>query len=142
VKLIKEDGELLYIQCVSCEEEFTIKKEKCFKTAEGYGLYEGIRCPNCSKEDKNIIDYEKVLREFDEYENESELKKMDIQSPIECPKCKCTQLSANNKNFNIGGAVGGMIIFGTVGALGGFAGNKKVIITCLKCGYQWKAGKK
>ncbi len=56
-------------------------------------------------------------------------------------KRKCTQLTSNNKSFNVGKAVGGLLLVGIAGLLGGFIGNKKVIITCLKCGHQWKAGK-
>jgi tellurium resistance protein TerD len=32
-------------------------------------------------------------------------------------------------------------LLGGAGLLGGFVGSKKVMITCLKCGKQWEAGK-
>lgn len=56
-----------------------------------------------------------------------------------CPKCGSTSLSANKKGFGIGKAIAGMAL--TTNALGivaGGIGSKKVIITCLNCGHQWK----
>lgn len=55
-----------------------------------------------------------------------------------CPRCGSTQLSANKKGFGIGKAATGGLLLGPVGLLGGFLGSNKVIITCLKCGHQWK----
>jgi ribosomal protein S27E len=59
---------------------------------------------------------------------------------IKCPKCGSTQLSADKKGFGLGKAIGGGLLLGPVGLLGGLVGSKKVMITCLKCGNQWKAG--
>ena len=42
-----------------------------------------------------------------------------------CPKCGCTELSANNKGYST--------ITGTLNS-------KDVYVTCLKCGHRWKAG--
>jgi len=66
-----------------------------------------------------------------------------------CPKCGSTSLSANKKGFGIGKAVVGGIagvvaplgILGLMGLTAGNIGSKKVRVTCLKCGYQFKAGK-
>lgn len=33
------------------------------------------------------------------------------------------------------------VVTGPVGLLGGLIGSKKIIITCLKCGHKWQAGK-
>lgn len=57
---------------------------------------------------------------------------------IKCPKCKSTQITANKKGFGVGKAVVGVALTGGIGALGGFIGSNKVVITCLKCGNQWK----
>lgn len=59
---------------------------------------------------------------------------------IKCPKCNSTQLSANKKGFSGKNAIAGMVLTGGVGFLAGTIGSNKVIITCLKCGYQFKAG--
>ena len=55
-----------------------------------------------------------------------------------CPKCGSTSLSANKKGFGIGKAVVGSAIIGPIGLVAGNKGAKKVRITCLNCGHQWK----
>ncbi|TYQ14669.1 UNVERIFIED_CONTAM: tellurium resistance protein TerD [Acetivibrio alkalicellulosi] len=60
---------------------------------------------------------------------------------IKCPKCGSNQITAGNKGFGLGKAAAGGILLGPVGLLGGLVGSKKVMITCLKCGSKWEAGK-
>jgi tellurium resistance protein TerD len=60
---------------------------------------------------------------------------------VKCPRCSSTQLTADKKGFGLGKALGGGLLLGPIGLLGGFMGSKKVLITCLKCGHQWKVGK-
>lgn len=83
--------------------------------------------------------YEAIKKHRNDAENHNE---GDIANPAEdkvcCPRCGNTQLTANQKGFGIGKAAVGGLLLGPVGLLGGFVGSKKVIITCLKCGYQWK----
>lgn len=62
------------------------------------------------------------------------------EDQIKCPKCGSTQLNADRKGFGLGKAAGGALLLGPLGLLGGLIGSKKVMITCLKCGKQWKAG--
>lgn len=61
---------------------------------------------------------------------------------IKCPRCRSTQLHTGDKGFGLGKAAAGGVLLGPVGLLGGFLGSKKVMITCLKCGYKWQAGKR
>ncbi|OQB78873.1 MAG: hypothetical protein BWX88_05034 [Planctomycetes bacterium ADurb.Bin126] len=61
---------------------------------------------------------------------------------LRCPKCGSTQISANQKGFGAGKACLGFLLgCGILAPLCGFLGAKKMLITCLACGYQWKAGK-
>ena len=60
--------------------------------------------------------------------------------PVRCPKCRSSQLSADKKGFGAGKALIGGVLTGGVGLLAGFIGSKKIMITCRKCGHQWKAG--
>lgn len=55
-----------------------------------------------------------------------------------CPKCGSTSLSANKKGFGVGKAVIGAALTGGIGLVAGNIGAKKVIVTCLNCGHQWK----
>ncbi len=58
-----------------------------------------------------------------------------------CPKCGSTSLSANKKGFSIGKAIVGAALVGDIGLSAGNIGAKKVVITCLSCGHQFKPEK-
>lgn len=55
-----------------------------------------------------------------------------------CPKCGSTSLSASKKGFGIGKAVIGAWSVGAIGLTAGNIGAKKVRVTCLNCGNQFK----
>jgi len=82
-----------------------------------------------------------VKKEEKRYQKER-IKQMDREGVAYCPKCKSTSLSANKKGFGIGKAVLGASITGGIGLVAGNIGAKKIRVTCLKCGYQFWAGKK
>ena len=65
---------------------------------------------------------------------------MQNTDQIHCPKCRSTQLTANQKGFSGGQAVIGNAVFGRIGLLAGTIGSKKIIITCLNCGEQFEPG--
>lgn len=65
------------------------------------------------------------------------------EKSVACPKCGSSQLHAGDKGFSLGkAAVGGVLTGSPVGLLGGLIGSKKTMITCLKCGHKWPAGKR
>lgn len=59
---------------------------------------------------------------------------------IHCPKCGCAQITANRRGFSGGAALGGDLLFGPIGLLAGTAGQNKIMITCLGCGFAWPPG--
>lgn len=63
-----------------------------------------------------------------------------MNTEVLCPKCNSNQITSNQKGFSGGKAVAGAILTGGIGLLAGLHGSKKVMITCLSCGYQYKAG--
>lgn len=63
---------------------------------------------------------------------------MDDQ--IKCPKCGSTQIHADKKGYSAGKAAAGVILTGGIGLAAGAIGKNKIIITCLKCGNQFKPG--
>lgn len=67
---------------------------------------------------------------------------LETSGQVYCPKCLSTSISANQKGFGFGRAAIGAAFGLNVGLIVGGIGAKKVICTCLKCGYQWKPGKK
>lgn len=79
-----------------------------------------------------------IERAIMESERLSEISKTQTEDFVCCPRCGSTQLTANKKGFGLGRAAAGGLLLGPVGLLGGFLGSNKVIITCLKCGHQWK----
>lgn len=67
---------------------------------------------------------------------------LEESGQVYCPKCLSTSVSANQKGFGFArGAIGAAVGL-DVGLIAGGIGSKKVICTCLKCGHQWKPGKK
>lgn len=66
------------------------------------------------------------------------------EEPVRCPRCGSEQITANKRGFNLKRAVGvGILTFGVAsvpGVAAGLIGRNKVVLTCLKCGKQWKAG--
>lgn len=76
------------------------------------------------------------------YTGVSRRTQLEESGQVYCPKCLSTSISANQKGFGFArGAIGATIGL-DVGLIAGGIGSKKVICTCLKCGHQWKAGKK
>ena len=69
--------------------------------------------------------------EVDEYEEEDEVR---------CPRCGSARVTANKRGYGAAKAVGGLLLLGGVGLLGGFHGGQRVVVTCLKCAKQWRAG--
>lgn len=55
-----------------------------------------------------------------------------------CPKCGSSHISANKKGVDATGACCGALLLGPLGLLCGVT--DKVVVTCLKCGYQWQIG--
>jgi tellurium resistance protein TerD len=68
-------------------------------------------------------------------------KENKMSEEIKCPQCGSTQIAAGKKGFGLGKAIGGGLLLGPVGLLGGAIGKNKIVITCLKCGKQWRPGK-
>ena len=63
-----------------------------------------------------------------------------MSNEIHCPKCNSTQIVANKKGFSGKKAVVGAVLTGGIGIVAGTFGSKKIIITCLACGHQFKPG--
>lgn len=93
-------------------------------------------CPYCGKELADNVNFcsgcgKKVNKEY---------KGVSRNEEVKCPKCYSTQIAAGNKGFGLGKAAVGGLLLGPVGLLGGVVGSKKIMITCLRCGYKWEAG--
>ena len=65
---------------------------------------------------------------------------MENNDLIHCPHCNSTHVTANKKGFSGGKAAAGALLTGGIGLLAGTIGSKKIIITCLNCGKQFRPG--
>lgn len=66
------------------------------------------------------------------------LQQKQFASMPKCPRCGSTSLSGNKKGFGVGKAVVGAMALGPLGLMAGNIGAKKVTVTCLSCGKQFK----
>lgn len=87
------------------------------------------------KQEKKAQDKEEKL------ELVQRIKQMDRDGIVYCPKCYSAEVTANKKGIGLGKAAVGGLVAGPVGLLAGGIGRKKIKVTCLKCGNEWKAGK-
>ena len=122
------------IICPECGKEFSDKASAC----------PNCGCPTSEKTSnkKNFL-LQIIEKNQEEKRLEKErIKQMDREGIPYCPKCHSSSLSANKKGFGIGKAVVGAALTGGIGLTAGNIGARKVRLTCMKCGYSWKAGKK
>ncbi|WP_166786302.1 zinc ribbon domain-containing protein [Dysgonomonas capnocytophagoides] len=63
-----------------------------------------------------------------------------LSNMMKCPKCDSTHLTSDKKGFSGRKAVAGAVLTGGIGLLAGTIGSNKTMITCLDCGYKYKAG--
>ena len=65
---------------------------------------------------------------------------LNDKNSLHCPKCDSTDYTSIKKGFSGKQAVAGAVLTGGIGILAGTIGSSNVLIKCLKCGYQYKAG--
>jgi len=105
-----------------------------------------INCPECGKEisDKALscpnCGIPMVKQSITHPTIQPTFAPISDEKLLSCPKCQSTQLSTDKKGFSGGNALAGAILTGGVGLLAGTIGSGKIVITCLQCGYKYKAG--
>lgn len=63
-----------------------------------------------------------------------------VEDAVDCPKCGSTQIMATKKGFGVGKAAVGAVLLGPIGLAGGMMGSNQIMLSCMKCGHQWKPG--
>lgn len=141
----------IYADCEKCGHSIKIPKSLCVnKGKNNYSITQPIKCEKCGNESSEIIEvkekresfWKSMRKSFNEgMKKRDERIRQKASEPIHCPKCGSTQITAGKKGFSVGKAIVGDLVAGPEGLLAGNIGSNKVIVTCLKCGHTWKAGK-
>lgn len=67
------------------------------------------------------------------------LQRKRYDDMMKCPYCGSTSLSGNKKGYGVGKGVIGAALLGPIGLVAGNIGSGNVVVTCMKCGYKFKA---
>lgn len=126
----KEANGYIWVTCDKCGKSHTKHKAYYKQYGDEYHFNPPITC-SCGKTNRIAVKDTSTNKLSPQIRDEELIK---------CPKCGSTQLSAGNSGFGLGKAAAGGLLLGPIGLLGGFIGSNKVIVTCLNCGKQWKAG--
>jgi transcription elongation factor Elf1 len=81
---------------------------------------------------------EEMRRQTEQQRKQFALQKEQYDNMMKCPRCGSTSLSGNKKGYGIGKGLVGAALLGPVGLIAGNMGAKKVIVTCMSCGYKFK----
>lgn len=131
------DDKYILIKCDKCRHLLKFYKQYLASYDDEHCV---VNTPlQCSCGNKSTLE---IYKETEEEKEKRCSTPIEEANQVHCPKCGSTQITANKKGFGLGKAVVGTVLTGGLwGAGAGFMGSNKVILTCLKCGKQWKAGK-
>lgn len=59
-----------------------------------------------------------------------------------CPKCTSNEVHVGRKGYSVGKAAIGAVLTGGLGVVAGAHGARKVRLTCLACGLEFRPGQK
>lgn len=90
--------------------------------------------------EKPKSEYQELMDMYAKARSDAYTMKLE-DNTARCPKCGSTSLSADKKGFSLAKGAAGVFLAGPYGAVAAGHGKNKVIVTCLNCGHQWKAGK-
>lgn len=121
-------------ECPNCKELTLIDLPCCMSCRYDFKL--GKVNQNC------ITDYldeiNEVLKDV-EPEDSNDIDYTDDDKML-CPRCNSLHLTTSQKGYSVSKAAAGFLLIGAVGLLAGGVGKDKIRITCLECGYTFKAG--
>lgn len=117
----KKTAQPSHLHLVTAPEPLLMKCEAC-------GAQVSIRamaCPHCGEPSRDAI--------------ANELAK-DMAKP-RCPKCQSASLAASRKGFSWAwGILGSFVITPLLAIPVGLLDRNVILLTCMQCGHQWKAG--
>lgn len=95
-----------------------------------------------STKDAFSMEMKRTIENDPKTKRKEQIAKLEAEGKVYCPKCLSTEVTAHKRGFGFGRAVIGGAVGLDVGMLAGGLGSNKIVLTCMKCGYQWKPGKK
>lgn len=116
-------------QVIESEKSEAIRKARIEKNKKN--LEEKVEMERLRNAGRTVLPSEQVSYQADHDSNVAS-----------CPKCGSTSITANKKGFSLAKGALGVATVGAYGAIAAGHGKNKVIVTCLKCGHQWKPGKR
>lgn len=136
-RVVTRNKQSLIARCEKCHREIEVPYSDTINPhMPSIDLKSVVKC-ECGEYHNLIVDSEK----HQPITEAPVIAQNNAGDTLKCPRCRSTQLHAGDKGFGLGKAAAGGILLGPIGLLGGLIGSKKVMITCLKCGYKWQAGK-
>ncbi|MDU5108881.1 MAG: TM2 domain-containing protein [Clostridium sp.] len=101
---------------------------------------EALKEKEIIKQEQQLIKQQEREITYNEYVQAREERKNNKE--VCCPRCGSTSLSANKKGWSLGKGIAGAVLINPIGGVAtGMIGKNKIIITCLKCGKQFKPGR-
>lgn len=82
---------------------------------------------------------EEARKQTEQQRQQLQFQRKQYDEMMKCPRCGSTSLSGNKKGYGVGKGVVGAAIFGPLGLVAGNIGSGKVMVTCMKCGYKFRA---
>lgn len=112
-----------------------LKSEESLKARE-----EAVKEKEIIKQEQQLVKQQERKITYNEYVQTREERKNNKE--VSCPRCGSTSLSANKKGWSLGKGIAGAVLINPIGGVAtGMIGKNKIIITCLKCGKQFKPGR-
>lgn len=137
--------------CTKCGKENSADSKFCGYCGNPFTSFIAEKNENSkmTKEDMDLAYYKASLQiqqqellireqELEEARRQTVQQQKQYDDMMKCPRCGSTSLSGNKKGYGIGKGVIGAAMFGPLGLMAGNIGSKKVIVTCMKCGYKFR----
>lgn len=146
------------IFCTKCGKENSADSKFCGYCGNPFTSFVAEKDENCNmtKEDMDLAYYKASLQmkqqelrmreqeleearlQTEQHRKQLRLQRKQYDDMMKCPRCGSTSLSGNKKGYGVGKGVVGAAVFGPLGLMAGNLGSKKVVVTCMKCGYRFK----
>lgn len=140
MELVKRKWSSILARCESCGRNIEVPRSNTINpNSPTIDLKDVVQC-ECGEYHNLIVDTKKHTVINTAPPPPKSVTRQESEA-LTCPQCGSQQLYTGHKGFSLGKAAAGGLLLGPVGLLGGLIGSKKVIITCLICGYKWQAGK-